>query len=362
MECIEPDQTQGGLEAPFKLTPHYRRSRIMEASSAMAQHMEIQFLGTSSGVPTRSRNMTAIAIRTRGARHWSLVDCAEGTQHRLLRTNLSPMSLRAIFITHLHGDHCYGLPGLLASAGMLGRTEPLTIVGPPPLRGMIECIMEATQLTLPYPIEWVAVDALAHTDILPDLRVRATKLSHRIDSWAYSFAEAAVERKLDIDKLQAGGVPAGPAWGEIQQGRNVVLPDGRAVVAEQYLAPPRRSRKVIVAGDNDTPELLEAEAAGADVLVHEATYTEAILHKVGPGPQHSSAAMVARVAEGAEVPNLILTHFSPRYLDRKQGNTNALTLDDIEREAREHYTGTLALARDYASYELRKDGSLHPLP
>ncbi len=306
--------------------------------------------------------MTAIAIRTRGARHWSLVDCAEGTQHRLLRTNLSPMSLRAIFITHLHGDHCYGLPGLLASAGMLGRTEPLTIVGPPPLRGMIECIMEASQLTLPYPIDWVAIDALAHSDILPDLRVRATRLSHRIDCWAYSFMEAAVERKLDIDKLKAGGVPAGPAWGEIQQGHNVVLDDGRAFVAEQFLLPPRRSRKVIIAGDNDTPELLALEAASADLLVHEATYTEAILHKVGPEPQHSSAAMVAHMAQGAQVPNLILTHFSPRYLDPKQANGKVLTLDDIEREARAHYTGNLALARDYAIYELRKDGSLHLLP
>ena len=126
--------------------------------------------------------MTAIALRTRGAKHWALVDCAEGTQHRLLRTSLSPMGLRAIFITHLHGDHCYGLPGLLASAGMLGRSAPMVIVGPPPLRGMIECVMEATQLSLPFPIEWVAPDALAGSEVLPDLRVAAPALSHRIPS------------------------------------------------------------------------------------------------------------------------------------------------------------------------------------
>ncbi len=321
--------------------------------------MEIQFLGTSSGTPTRSRNMSAIAIRTRGAKHWSLVDCAEGTQHRLLRTSLSPMSLRAIFITHLHGDHCYGLPGLLASAGMLKRTEPMAIVGPPPLRGMIECIMAASQLTLPYAIEWVAIDDLPHTGLLPDLRVHATPLSHRIASWAYTFTEAAVERKLDIDRLNAGGIPSGPAWGEIQQGRNVVLPDGRAVAAEEFLLPPRRSRKLIVAGDNDSPALLAQEARHADLLVHEATYTEAVLHKVGPGPQHSSAAMVARMAQEVRLPNLILTHFSPRYQDRPDG---ALSLDDIEREAREHYSGTLALARDLAVYALGKDGSLHVQP
>ncbi len=318
--------------------------------------MEIQFLGTSSGVPTRSRNMTAIAVRNSGAKTWSLVDCAEGTQHRLQRAGLSPMSLRAIFITHLHGDHCYGLPGLLATAGMLNRSEPLVIVGPAPLRAMIECIMAATQLELPYALDWVAIEELPQRAVLPDLQVRATKLSHRIDCWAYSFTEAAVERRLDRDRLRAGGVASGPAWGEIQQGRDVTLPDGRRIAAADYLAPPRKPRKVIIGGDNDTPSLLAIDARDADLLVHEATYTEEILHKIGPGPQHSSAAMVARFAREAGVPNLVLTHFSPRYLDRP-GN-GAPSLDDIEREAREHYQGTLALARDLDRYELGKDGVL----
>ncbi|WP_273028442.1 ribonuclease Z [Massilia timonae] len=315
--------------------------------------MELLFLGTSSGTPTRQRNMSGLALRLRGARSWVLVDCAEGTQHRILRTPLSVMSLRAVFITHMHGDHCYGLPGLLASAGLLGRSEPLTIVGPPPLRTMIECIMQASELSLPFPLAWFTPDDLAHGPLLPDLAVDATALSHRIPSWAYGFTEAAIERRLDTERLRADAVPSSALWGEIQQGRDVVLADGRAIAAADYLLPPRRARRIVVAGDNDSPELLAASAQGADVLVHEATYTEEVLQRIGPGPQHSSAMRVAHFAQGAGVSNLVLTHFSPRY---QEGGPLPLAL--LEEEARVQYGGHLLLARDLDHYVLDRTGEL----
>jgi ribonuclease Z len=320
--------------------------------------MEFQFLGTASGTPSKARNVTALALRSlgasRAARHWSLVDCGEGTQHRILRTPWSLHDLRAVFITHMHGDHCYGLPGLLASAGMMNRSAPLTLVGPAPLRAFVEGVMATTELGLPFPLEFVDVDALPEHEVLPDLAVRATKLSHRMPSWAYSFTEKNVERRLDTAKLEAGGVPRGEAWGELQRGRTVLLDDGRLLQPEDWLLPGRKPRKVIVGGDNDTPALLLGEARDAEVLIHEATYTEDVLQKVGPGPRHSSARRTALAASEAGVPNLVLTHFSPRY----QEGEGSPSMRDIENEAREVYHGQLFLARDFDRYQLDRDGQL----
>ena len=324
--------------------------------------MEIQFLGTSSGTPTRSRNLSALALRAEASKQWCLIDCGEATQHRILRTSLSLMTLRAIFITHIHGDHCYGLPGVLASAGMLNRTEALYIIGPPPVGRFIGCVLETTELRLPYPLQFISVEALQDAQVLPDLDVQATALSHRVPSYAYSFSEKTVEGKLDVDKLRRDAVPAGPDWGRLQQGHDLTLAGGRTVQARDYLLAPRKPRKIIVGGDNDSPALLAAAAAGADVLVHEATYTEAGLSKVGPGPQHSSAAAVARFASQAGIRNLVLTHFSPRYQEQDAARNGAPTLADVEAEARASYQGNLFLASDLDRYGLDRQGHLSRLP
>jgi ribonuclease Z len=318
--------------------------------------MEFQFLGTSSGTPSRARNVSGLALSAHGGRRWSLVDCGEGTQHRILRTNWSLHGLAAVFITHMHGDHCYGLPGLLASAGMLNRSEALTVVGPAPLKRFLDGVMETTELRLPFALSFVDVEALGKSEVLPDLAVRATPLSHRVASYAYTFVEREVEAKLDTDKLRAAGVPPSETWGRIQRREDVALPDGRLLRAADFLLPLRAPLTAIIGGDNDDPDLLCGELRGADVLVHEATYTQEVLDRVGPGPQHSSARMVARTAAQAGLPNLVLTHFSARYQDGQ----GPLSMRAIEDEARAEYGGRLFLARDFDRYRLDRDGVLLP--
>ena len=320
--------------------------------------MELQFLGTSSGTPSRARNVSGLAVRATGSKHWYLVDCGEGTQHRILRTNYSPIGLRAIFITHIHGDHCYGLPGLLASAGLLNRSEPLLIAGPPAVERFVRGVMESTELRLPYALVFAAIAPGWTIDTLPDFHVEAAELSHRVPSFAFAFTEKSIERRLDTAKLERDGIASGPGWGQLQRGEDIDLPDCRVARSADYLLPGRRQRKIIVAGDNDTPSLLAAQAQDAHVLVHEATYTEEVLQKVGPGPQHSSARATAAFAQSAGLPNLVLTHFSPRY----QQGSDGLSMAALEAEARAAYSGNLFLADDLQRFSLDRHGTLAALP
>jgi ribonuclease Z len=323
--------------------------------------MEFIFLGTSSGSPTKSRNVSGLALRKAGAKPWILVDCGEGTQHRLLHTSLSLNRLQAICITHVHGDHCYGLPGLLASAAMSGRSAPLTIIGPAALQGWVKATQEATHLTLCYPLHFIDVAALTKRQdpvAVEGFNITALPLSHRVPSFGYEFVETGQPRKLDVDKLKADGIASGPQWGQLQRGELVTLVDGRVVEGRDYLLALRAPRKVIICGDNDNPALLAGRVDSANVLVHEATFTRDIANKLGVGPQHSSAMSIAQFAAKAVVPNLILTHFSPRYKDGGVG----MSIRDIEQEAKAHYDGNLFLARDLEVFHLDRSGELSRIP
>lgn len=318
--------------------------------------MDLLFLGTSSGTPTRTRNVSGLALLEDKGRGWYLIDCGEATQHQVLRTSLSLHELRAIFITHVHGDHCYGLPGLLASAAMSGRRELLHIVAPAGIEEWVETTLSLTRTHLPYPLQFHSVESLGQWRS-PYLRVEATELSHRVPSYAYRFTEARPDVRLDVERLDAEGVTRGPLWGHLARGEEVIH-DGRLLKADDYLLAGRPPRCVVVGGDNDQPELLRESCRHAQVLVHEATYTRDVAEKGRSGHGHSNAQAVAEFAESAGLASLVLTHFSARY---QNDPARSPCIEDVRTEAQASYTGRLFLAADLQRYHLDVSGSLRVL-
>lgn len=317
--------------------------------------MEMTFLGTSSGTPTKRRNVTGLAIKESQGKEWYLVDCGEATQHQLLHTSLSVNALAGIFITHVHGVHCYGLPGLLASAAMNGREKPLTIVAPKGIQEWFEATQKHTQLHLSYKINFIAVESLS-IEKFGEFEVSAVALAHRVPSFAYRFTARKMDRCLDIAKLEALQLPKGPLWGKLKAGDDVEF-GGQTLKSCEFVTQNHKHVEIVVSGDNSDPELLREFCRESDVLIHEATFTEDMAQQalaVG----HSYGAQVARFANDVKVPHLILTHFSPRYQDDDNAN---LSVSQINNEAALHYHGDLFTAQDFHRYYLNDKGKLSKL-
>jgi len=317
--------------------------------------MELIFLGTSSGTPTKERNVSAVAIKKKNTKHWYLIDSGEGTQHQILKTKLSLLHLEAIFITHVHGDHCYGLPGLLASATMQGRKKPLSIIAPEGIKKFIDSVIDTTELRLSYEINHIKLEDIKETYHIGSFAFNIIKLSHRCPSYAFHFIENNLKPVLNTEKLVLEGIKPGSVWGQLQQGNNVILEDGKTLLSDDYLDHPLPPRSIVICGDNDSPKLLNGIKPKPEVIVHESTYTENILKKVGTKPQHSCAKQIAEFAQQNQIKNLVLTHFSPRYV---YANGKSESITDIQDEAEKFYSGKLFLAKDLDIYNLDKQGIL----
>jgi len=347
--------------------------------------LKLTFLGTSAGVPTKQRNVTALAIeclnphtsgvqqgsrqqntQSKKSRPWVLIDCGEGTQQQLLHTKLSLHQLAAICITHVHGDHCYGLPGLLASAAMSGRREPLTLIAPKAIATLLDAITATTELYLPFALDFIAIEEVLAEQgdtnkvniSLSDqhqLDIDITLLSHRVASHAFGITQTISRRILNTDKLVADGIPASALWGKLQQGEDVTTEDNRQLHSVDYVDNEIQRTRIVVAGDNDTPNLLSEAVVDADLLVHEATYTHEVMMAIQArnpdyDPMHSSAHVVGIFAQKMNLKNIILTHFSARYQNFDNPDSETPNMAYIRLDTQSVYQGNLWLAEDFAQY------------
>lgn len=283
--------------------------------------MRLTFLGTSSGVPTKQRGVSGIAVHY-NKEQWLLVDCGDGTLRQLLLAQAKLAKLQMILITHLHGDHVFGLAALLSAMNLQHRQTPLTIIAPKALIKLLDTYTLVCDLVFDFVVDFVAVEELlelpsqtpspnahgsCHTNIPAlsqpycrhGLSIQVIALSHRMPSYAF---------RLDNAK-----------------------------------------QTVLICGDNDNPDLLTQAAVGVDVLVHEATYSADVLAKVRQkfDPKHVCAKAIAQFSQKNKVPNLILTHFSPRFAPFFNINSKTLNLAHLKTEAEQYYHGNVVLAQDF---------------
>ncbi|WJQ15146.1 ribonuclease Z [Geobacillus stearothermophilus] len=304
--------------------------------------MELLFLGTGAGVPAKERNVSSVALQLldeRGAT-W-LFDCGEATQHQILHTAIRPRRIEHIFITHLHGDHLFGLPGLLGSRSFQSGETPLTVFGPKGIRAFVETALAVSGTKLRYELNIVEIDEGV---IFDDERfsVIAKRLDHGMPSYGFRVVEKDLPGPLLVDRLQALGVRPGPIYQEIKQGKTVVLDDGTVIDGREFVGPPQKGRIVAVLGDTRFCEAAIELARDADVVVHEATFAAAE-QRLAHDYFHSTTTDAAEVARRAGAKRLILTHISSRY----QGEA-ALQL---VAEARSVFPNT-ELAVDFASFSI----------
>ena len=275
--------------------------------------MQLEFLGTGAGSPGKFRNVTSTALRLLDERNevW-LFDVGEGTQHQILRTTLKPRKITKIFITHLHGDHIFGLPGFLSSRSFQGGDEPLTIYGPTGIRDFVMTAMRVSGTHLSYPLKFeeLGQDGVIFED--DTFKVSFEHLDHRIECVGYRVEEADHPGELQADKLKALNIPSGPVYGKLKAGQTVTLPDGRTINGQDFIAAPQAGRTVAILGDTRrTPHAISL-ARNADVLVHESTFGKDE-GKLAHNYYHSTSTQAAQVAKQAGVHQLLLTHISARY-------------------------------------------------
>jgi ribonuclease Z len=284
----------------------------MEMSSPLRMtQLSIIFLGTSGSWPTVKRNVSSVAVK-RGS-EILLFDCGEGTQRQFQKSNLSYMQVSKIFITHFHGDHFLGLPGLIQTMQLNDRDKPLYIYGP---TGIIKLTQQLLSLGYFRPAYEVITQEIGDGEVIEfdDYAVRALSVKHNVPTLAYSLEENMRPGKFNKPKALELGIPEGPLFSKLQHGETITLKNGKEITPKMVLGPHRQGRKIVISGDTRPYDKLIDFSKNADVLVHDATF-DSELEDIANEYGHATAYQAAEIAKKAKVERLFLTHISPRYLD-----------------------------------------------
>lgn len=304
--------------------------------------LNLTFLGTGAGIPSRLRNVSSLAICFPDLRNetW-LFDCGEGTQQQILQTTIKPPKIRRIFISHLHGDHLFGLPGIVSTRSALDEKTPLIIYGPQGITTFVQTVLDISHTHLCYPLEIVEIEDGMDLKIdQHQLRIRL--LEHGIPSYGFRLLEPDHPGKIDQHRLIQLGVHPGPIYRELKKGKTVQLEDGRVIDGKQFLSSPTPGKVVVYLGDTRPSQNAIQLAHQADLLIHEATFAQALAQKA-IHYRHSTTIEAAQIAKQAEAKRLILTHISNRYQESD--------FDLLLSEARSIFPQTY-IARDLWTYTL----------
>ena len=270
--------------------------------------MKVVFLGTSGSLPTPERSSSSVAVKI--GRMVLLLDCGEGTQRQMVAAHIGFSRVKQIFITHLHGDHVLGVPGLLQSMTLQRREEPLEIFGP---RGT-HAFLQGVSDTLGGPAFPVTVHEIGEPGMVHEehsFKVEVCRGDHRLEAWSYAIIEKSRSGRFHPDKAKALSVPEGALWKRLQEGEDVEVA-GNIIKSLDVVDAPSRGRVIVYTGDTRPSDEVARLASGADLLIHEATFADDLVERAREDG-HSTFSQAAEIAARAGVKRLILTHISSRY-------------------------------------------------
>ncbi len=311
--------------------------------------MKLTFLGTSAGKPTKERNVSALGLELDQEGKWYLFDCGEATQHQIMKSKLSIAKIDSIFITHLHGDHYYGLPGILASKKLDGALRPLSIYGPKGIKKFLECVTDLSKESLGYVLSIIEF-TVEETYIFDRFTLKVLPLIHSIESHAFYIKEKAMDSRLDEKRLREIGLEPSPLYGELKKGKKITS-QGQIVDPKDFMLEPIAGRSLIIAGDNSTPAVLGEYLVDLDLLVHECTYTQQVYDELSTKYLHTTAKDLGMTVQEKGVKNLIANHISSRYAKNSTHSVETI-YDEIEHD----FEGRLFIADDLDVYYLGRDG------